>query len=79
MSAKSDNAKSDKEVVIEVGDRPIRDVNEDMQEACKSGASIRVVDTLSRHNLGIGLPPGANLHFEGSVGYYMPVCLQVLR
>ena len=58
------------EIVIEVGDRPIREVNEDINAACKPGANLRIVDTLSRHNLGIGLPPGANLHFEGSVGYY---------
>jgi len=58
------------EIVIEVGERHIRDINQDMQAACAQGKKIRVVDTLSRHNLGIGLPPGANLHFEGSVGYY---------
>ena len=58
------------EIVIEVGDRPIREVNEEINAACVPGANLRIVDTLSRHNLGIGLPPGANLHFEGSVGYY---------
>ena len=58
------------EVVIEVGDRHIRDINNDMQVACRAGHDIRVVNTLSRHNLGIGLPPGAKLHFEGSVGYF---------
>lgn len=58
------------EIVIEVGERHIRDINREMQAACAQSKKIRVVDTLSRHNLGIGLPPGANLHFEGSVGYY---------
>lgn len=58
------------ETIIEVGDRSIREVNEEIQAACQPGAHLRIVDTLSRHNLGIGLPPGANLHFEGSVGYY---------
>ncbi len=58
------------EIVIEVGERHIREINRDMQKACAAGKKIRVVDTLSRHNLGIGLPPGADLHFEGSVGYY---------
>jgi len=58
------------EIVIEVGERHIRDINNDMQAACAEGKKIRVVDTLSRHNLGIGLPPGADIHFEGSVGYY---------
>ena len=58
------------EIVIEVGERHIREINNDLQEACSQGKKIRVVDTLSRHNLGIGLPPGADIHFEGSVGYY---------
>ena len=58
------------ETVIEVGQRHIREINEEIQEACRAGKSIRVVNTLSRHNLGIGLPPGVDIHFEGSVGYY---------
>lgn len=58
------------EIVIEVGDRPIREINEEMQAACATGHPIRVIETLSRHNLGIGLPPGGDLTFEGSVGYY---------
>ncbi|MDP6872636.1 MAG: glutamate synthase [Alphaproteobacteria bacterium] len=58
------------EVVIEVGDRPIRQINEEIQATCAAGQRIVVRNTLSRHNLGIGLPDGAELHFEGSVGYY---------
>ncbi len=58
------------ETVIEVGDRHIREVNEDLQKACLAGLPSRVVNTLSRHNLGIGLPPNVTMHFEGSVGYY---------
>ena len=58
------------EYVVDVGQRHIREVNEEIQEACKRGDKIRVVNTLSRHNLGVGLPPGADLYFEGSVGYY---------
>ena len=58
------------EVVIEVGQRHIRDINREMQAAAKSGDSIVVRNTLSRHNLGVGLPPSANIRFEGSVGYY---------
>lgn len=57
-------------ITIDAGERHIRDVNRDIQEACGSGEPIRVVNTLSRHNLGIGLPKGANITFEGSVGYY---------
>lgn len=58
------------ETVIDVGKRHIREINEDIQAACASGHDITVRNTLSRHNLGIGLPAGAKLHFEGSVGYY---------
>ena len=58
------------EVVIEVGDRPIREVHEEIQEAAQAGAEIRIIRTLSRHNLGVGLPPGCKVSFEGSVGYY---------
>ena len=58
------------EIEIEVGKRHIREINQEIQEACKSGKKIRVVNTLSRHNLGVGLPDGADITFEGSVGYY---------
>lgn len=58
------------EVEIEVGQRHIKEINEDIQAACAKGQKIRVVNTLSRHNLGVGLPPGADIRFEGSVGYY---------
>ena len=57
-------------VVIDVGQRPIREINEEMQAAARAGQPMRVVNTLSRHNLGVGLPPGADLQFEGSVGYF---------
>lgn len=40
------------EIVIEVGKRHIRDVNREIMAACARGRPIRVVDTLSRHNLG---------------------------
>ncbi|MCY3996056.1 MAG: hypothetical protein OXF07_07940 [Rhodobacter sp.] len=58
------------EHVVDVGKRHIREINEEIQEACARGDRIRVVNTLSRHNLGIGLPDGAEVRFEGSVGYY---------
>jgi glutamate synthase domain-containing protein 3 len=57
-------------ITIDAGDRHIREINQDIQQACKMGEPIRVVNTLSRHNLGIGLPAGADITFEGSVGYY---------
>ena len=58
------------ETVIEVGNRSIREINEDMMEACKESRPIRVINSRSRHNLGIGLPSNGKLYFEGSVGYY---------
>jgi len=58
------------EITIDVGERGIREINEDIQEAAKHYHTIIVRDTLSRHNLGIGLPKGVDIRFEGSVGYY---------
>ena len=57
-------------VTVDVGQRPIREVHEDLKAAYASGEPIRVVNTLSRHNLGVGMPPGIDITFEGSVGYY---------
>jgi glutamate synthase domain-containing protein 3 len=58
------------DVVIKAGDRPIRAVHEEIQAAANAGASIRVTDTRARHNLGVGLPQGCRIRFEGPVGYY---------
>ncbi len=58
------------EHIVDVGKRHIREINEEIQEACARGDRVCVVNTLSRHNLGIGLPDGADIEFEGSVGYY---------
>ena len=66
----SEVARQMDEIVIEVGKRHIREVNRDIMAACASGQPIRVVDTLSRHNLGVGLPDNVDITFEGSVGYY---------
>ena len=63
-------AESVREHVVDVGKRHIREINEEIQDACARGEKVRVINTLSRHNLGIGLPDGAEVHFEGSVGYY---------
>ncbi|MGI9500282.1 MAG: hypothetical protein ACR2P3_09600 [Geminicoccaceae bacterium] len=57
-------------LTIDVGDRPIREINEEIQATAATGKLVTVKNTLSRHNLGVGLPPGANISFEGSVGYY---------
>lgn len=57
-------------ITIDVGKRPTREVHAEIMAACETGGTIRVINTLSRHNLGVGLPPGADITFEGSVGYY---------
>ena len=57
-------------ITIDVGQRPIKEVHREIQAACETGEKIRVINTLSRHNLGVGLPPGVDITFEGSVGYY---------
>ncbi|GAB5435689.1 GltB/FmdC/FwdC-like GXGXG domain-containing protein [Falsiruegeria mediterranea] len=66
----SNAARQTDEIVIEVGQRHIREVNQDIMAACATGRPIRVVNTLSRHNLGVGLPDNVDITFEGSVGYY---------
>lgn len=58
------------DTIITIGDRHIRDVHREIQAAANAGHSITLRDTRSKHNLGVGLPDGAGLHFEGSVGYY---------
>ncbi len=58
------------EITIDVGNRHIRDINREILAACQEGEKLRIINTLSRHNLGVGLPKGANITFEGSVGYY---------
>lgn len=55
---------------IEAGNRPLREVNEEIRGAADDGHKVVVHNPLSRHNLGVALPAGADVLFEGSVGYY---------
>ncbi len=55
---------------ITAADRPIRQVNQEIKKAIAGGGRVTVKQPRSRHNLGIGLPTGASVNFEGSVGYY---------
>jgi glutamate synthase domain-containing protein 3 len=57
-------------VIIEAGKRHIREVNQDIQAALAAGDEVTVTETLSRHNLGVGLPKQGDISFKGSVGYY---------
>ncbi len=58
------------EIEISIADRPIRKVNQEIKSAVAEGHSVFVRDVRSRHNLAVGLPQGAKVRFEGSVGYY---------
>ncbi len=58
------------DVEIVAGERPVREVNREIRAALGEGRDVTVLDCRSRHNLGVGLPPGARVRFEGSVGYY---------
>lgn len=55
---------------VEAGDRPVRRVNQDIRDAVAAGHGVVVRNPLSRHNLGVALPAGADVVFDGSVGYY---------
>ncbi len=57
-------------VEVEAGERPIREVNADIRQAVAAGDKVVVRRPLSRHNLGVALPEGADVAFDGSVGYY---------
>ncbi len=57
-------------VEITAGDRPVREINQDIRGQVQAGKPIVVSNTMSRHNLGVGLPAGADILFKGSVGYY---------
>lgn len=57
-------------VEIEAGDRPLREVNAEVRRIVESGEKVVVRRPLSRHNLGVALPAGADVLFDGSVGYY---------
>ncbi len=58
------------EIIIDAAGQHIRDLNNQILAACENGDTARVKNTLSRHNLGVGLPDDGNIIFEGSVGYY---------
>ena len=57
-------------VEINAGDRPVKEINQDIRSQVQAGNPILVSNTMSRHNLGVGLPASADILFEGSVGYY---------
>jgi glutamate synthase domain-containing protein 3 len=57
-------------LVVEAGDRPIREVNREIRDAVDAGIDVEVLQPLSRHNLAVGLTGSGTVTFRGSVGYY---------
>jgi formylmethanofuran dehydrogenase subunit C len=55
---------------ISAGERELRAVNRELREALAAGEDVVVTEPMSRHNLGVALPAGGSVTFEGSVGYY---------
>ena len=59
-----------RDAVIRAADRPLREVNAEIRDAVQDGLHVHVTEPLSRHNLGVALPAGGAVTFDGSVGYY---------
>jgi methylamine---glutamate N-methyltransferase subunit B len=55
---------------IVAGERPLREVNDEIRDAVTNGLEIEVHEPLSRHNLGVALTGDGEVTFKGSVGYY---------
>lgn len=52
------------------GTRPLREVNREIRDWLRQGRDVVVIETLSRHNLGVALTSSRTVTFQGSVGYY---------
>ncbi len=57
-------------VSVRAGDRPLREINEEIRKAVEAGLDVEVSEPLSRHNLAVGLTGEGSVTFRGSVGYY---------
>ena len=55
---------------VTAGTRPLRELNAEIRAHVHAGGTVHVDETLSRHNLGVGLTGSGTAIFEGSVGYY---------
>jgi len=55
---------------IVAGDRPIREVNQEIRAAVAAGRDVVVERPMSRHNLAVALSGAGSVTFRGSVGYY---------
>ena len=58
--------------IVDCGEQTVRAINESIRSAIASGCrAIQLLRPDGRHNLGIGLPEGAAVTIDGSVGYYV--------
>lgn len=55
---------------VRAGDRPLREINQEIRKAVEAGLDVEVGEPLSRHNLAVGLTGTGSVTFRGSVGYY---------
>lgn len=57
-------------IKIDADGKSIRELNSQLRQMVADGCEVVIENPRSRHNLGVALPPGGSLRFEGSVGYY---------
>lgn len=55
---------------IDADAKPIRELNILLRQALSQQQDVVIENPRSRHNLGVALPAGGSVRFEGSVGYY---------
>ena len=56
--------------VVEVGDRPIREVNREIRSLLEPGRTITLRNPGAHHNLGVALLAPGRVVIEGNTGYY---------
>lgn len=57
-------------VKIDADGQSIRELNTRLRQMVADGCDVLLENPRSRHNLGVALPAGGRVCFEGSVGYY---------
>jgi methylamine---glutamate N-methyltransferase subunit B len=55
---------------VDAEHKSIREINAQLRQAVGDRLDVVVENPRSRHNLGVALPAGGSVRFEGSVGYY---------
>lgn len=57
-------------LTVDADHKTIREINAHLRQIVGDGLDVVVENPRSRHNLGVALPAGGSVRFEGSVGYY---------